>query len=136
MTPLPDKPSELIRIALDDLEACEADPRYEIDMGRWHGAADPTCSVCLAGAVMAQRLRISLDTDASPSSFDPDTDCKLLALNEFRMGYIGSGLDFMKVPYNFDDISYGGYVIDYRISPITFKKQLRDISNLLESKGL
>ena len=33
---LPDKPSELIRVALGDLAKCMADPRYFIDMRGWH----------------------------------------------------------------------------------------------------
>ena len=32
---LPDKPSELIRVALSDLEKTEADDRYEVHIEEW-----------------------------------------------------------------------------------------------------
>ena len=55
MSELPDKPSELIRLALADLRKCEADPRYLIDMAQWHRpVTSELCHVCLAGAVMAR----------------------------------------------------------------------------------
>jgi len=49
----------LLRIALDDLQECEKDPKYEVSMGDWvrtriHPHGD-TCAVCLAGAVLARR---------------------------------------------------------------------------------
>lgn len=36
---LPEKPSELIRLALRDLETVEANPHYEVNMASWHNAA-------------------------------------------------------------------------------------------------
>lgn len=71
--PLPDKPSELLRVAIRDLKACAADPKYKIDMGVWHRAArdyrgDDYCSVCLAGAVLAQSCSVPLSTTAAPES--------------------------------------------------------------------
>ena len=53
---LPDKPSELIRLALSDLEKCEGDSRYEVDMNEWHVPTQKghVCYVCLAGSVMAK----------------------------------------------------------------------------------
>lgn len=37
---LPDKPSELIRLAIKDLETCEASEKYAIFMGAWHEPVD------------------------------------------------------------------------------------------------
>lgn len=66
---LPNKPSELLRVALNDLKAAERDPRYTIDMTDWHVPRDKeglrlfegedmeagsSCAVCLAGSVMRQ----------------------------------------------------------------------------------
>lgn len=55
---LPDEPSKLIRVALRDLEKCENDFRYRVDMSFWHNASEETgvCSVCLAGATLAKTM--------------------------------------------------------------------------------
>jgi hypothetical protein len=37
-TTLPDKPSALIRVALEDMRAMEEDTRYRINMGVWRKA--------------------------------------------------------------------------------------------------
>ena len=56
---LPTKLSALLRVAVGDAKKCARDPRYTLVMATWH---DPnygnrgSCSVCMAGAVMAQRL--------------------------------------------------------------------------------
>ena len=60
---LPDQPSALIRVALDDLKKCMGDPTYEINMAKWHKPLanqgnSALCSVCLAGAVLAQTFKI------------------------------------------------------------------------------
>ena len=96
MSKLPDKPSELIRVALADLEKCEADPRYLIDMDRWHSGirhdSNEPCAVCFAGSVMAQRLGADHRYYISgPGRFDED-EGKLHALNAFREGRIAAGL--------------------------------------------
>jgi hypothetical protein len=59
MNQLPDKPSELIRLAVKDMQLCEADPRYKLDMRSWHRPVEGACHVCMAGAVMAQTLTLS-----------------------------------------------------------------------------
>jgi hypothetical protein len=51
---LPDKLSELIRVAVQDMEACRIDPRYKLDMSVWHIPRDGICRVCMAGAVLAK----------------------------------------------------------------------------------
>lgn len=58
MSALPEKLSELLTIAINDLEACETADGYSIDMNVWHqwDGGHETCAVCLAGAVMAQSL--------------------------------------------------------------------------------
>lgn len=54
------KPSDLILIALKDMEKVEKNPKYKIDQGKWH---DPNknktkCSVCFAGSVMAMTYKL------------------------------------------------------------------------------
>lgn len=58
MSALPEKLSELLTTAINDLEACESADGYTVDMNVWHqwDGGHQTCAVCLAGAVMAQSL--------------------------------------------------------------------------------
>lgn len=107
MNTLPDKPSELIRVALADLKKCEEDKKYRIDMSEWHAPThvrcakenldEYYCTVCLAGAVMGQTLEVPVDRYASSTSarFDENTKDKLQAINCFRVGQIRQALTLM-----------------------------------------
>jgi hypothetical protein len=88
MTALPDKPSELLEVALRDLEACRNDPRYTIDLEKCHEPIDGQCNVCLAGAVIAKSLHFapSQCVVVSKSITDMGTYKKLLALDNLRSG--------------------------------------------------
>jgi len=90
MNKLSDNPATLIRDAIHDLEIQEKNPKVVIDMDRWHTATDPSyrCFICLAGAVMVERLETSLNDTLSPDDFDCDTRNKLIALNYFRQGEV------------------------------------------------
>lgn len=85
---LPDKPSELLAIALEDLELCEKDPVYEIDMSTYHSPSEETgrCAVCLAGSVLAQRMRVSPKTDWEKIEMDDSEILKLKAIDRLRIG--------------------------------------------------
>ena len=100
-TRLPDLPSELIRAALADVEACE-EAGYTIDMRYWHSAAailpsgrKEPCTVCLAGAVMAQSLGIDEYSVGLPNLFGKEVGDKLYALSCFKDGRIAIGLEDM-----------------------------------------
>lgn len=131
-TKLPDKPSALIRVALADLEKCEKDPRYEIEMDHWH-QANGVCKVCLAGSVMAKSLGAEPSKGFGPSDFDQDQ--KLRALDCFRTGWIKDALFLMgfQVPYSFQ---HDRPVTPYAFSPDRFKATLSAISDELEAQGL
>lgn len=93
---LPDKPSELIMLALKDLNLVRGDDRYKIDMICWHVKyrTEEVCRVCLAGSVMAKTLHATIEDDAGirPEFYETDTKCKLEALDNFRQGHVVSGL--------------------------------------------
>lgn len=102
MNTLPDKPSELIRLALSDLKKCEEDDRYGINMGVWMKVTgDGECLVCLAGSVMAQTLNTPWPSETaylrSVSPCEVAGHEKLVALNRFRAGEIYSGLRVMGI---------------------------------------
>ena len=98
---LPTKPSELIRLALADLRACERDDRYVVDMGDWHRPSmddREVCRVCLAGAVLAQTLGLPREHAISTedlAGYGSSVQGALLALDFFRRGEIANGLDWL-----------------------------------------
>lgn len=91
---LPDKPSELLRLAIADLRSVAKDSRYRVAMSEWH---NPTlgrsaCYVCLAGAVMATTLGVNIFQYAVPGTFCSANAHKLNWLNDIRIIN----------PYNYD----------------------------------
>lgn len=133
---LPDKLSELIDVALADLEKVEADPLYEVDMGEWHQPRGPKCSVCFAGSVMAKTCDVDPMENQDPYGFSPRNIVKFLALNEARSGYVRTALH--QLGHGYDVL--GGLptysVVEYRIDPEMFKSGMRLISQQLKEKGL
>jgi ribosomal protein S27AE len=86
---LPDLPSVLLRLALEDLEKVENDKRYEVDMNVWVQREQDICYVCFAGAVMAETLDATEeDIFGWGTCTDKDAYSKLLALDRFRTGNI------------------------------------------------
>lgn len=142
---LPDKPSALIRVALEDLEKCEKDPRYEINMGRWHERTltdednpdSAKCAVCFAGVVVANRLGLTPDETFRFKAFDYETRSKLLALDEFRCGCWRIALAHMGINEPSEPLEINPFEIAiYRQDPAQFKTDMRALADLLESKGL
>ena len=101
MQPLPDKPSELIRLALKDENKAHRDPKYRVYMNTWHEVYNykgtPQCHVCFAGAVMAFTLGASWEAELEPEDFRNGNHGKLNALDAFRSGDIYEGCAEMKM---------------------------------------
>jgi hypothetical protein len=98
---LPNKLSELIVVALDDLEKVRADERYAVNLDYWHVSknsnASPTpgkCVVCFAGAVMAGTLGLNPEESCGGTveRFGADSSDKLSTLDLLRMGCVNDGL--------------------------------------------
>ena len=106
MKNLPSLPSALIRMALDDLRACEDDARYLVDMDYWHGPEykEDVCRVCLAGAVLAKTFCAPYDAYIYSSKDLRRYSCgdKLLALDDFRAGQFCQGLK--RLGYDMDQL--------------------------------
>lgn len=132
---LPDKPSELIRLALADLALCAADPNYRIDMGQWHMPEDGVCQVCLAGAVMAKTLNASRADYLCPEDF-PENRKKIKALDDFRDGLVCEALDELG-----HDLSNWGHdahdreITPYRTDAGAFMADMRQLADDLEAAG-
>jgi len=91
---LPTMPSELLKLALNDLRKMEKTPGCTIDMSLWVRFSDGVCYCCLAGAVMMRRL----DADLSCCPIDlPAEQAQLEALDRFRVGQIASGLGLLRI---------------------------------------
>lgn len=142
---LPDRLSDLIRVALADLRKVEKSKRYVVDMTRWHANEENEegalrCHVCLAGAVMAKTLGIRADCNTNPDLIDPfsrDVRKKLLALDEVRKGNVSAAL------YLLDPRASLPAVIDgwqeappYVHSSKAFHKYLGDLADQLQAAGL
>lgn len=144
-TILPDKPSELIRLALADLEKAEESRAYSVDMGMWHGYDEISgkCTVCLAGAVMAGTLGVELNTTAGPGDFWEDKrgdDCKKLYwLNDIRIGNPNDRLmpevwpnlpikTVWNIPYP--------PICSYNASSEGFHRDMKKYADWLEKRGL
>lgn len=139
MSQLPDKPSDLIELALADLTAVEAQPEvFKVLMDYWLVASEgpSICYVCLAGAVMVGTLRCGHDISMFPNEIgDPDTRIKLCALNKFREGRIDIAFEYMrlKLPSEF---SGRRNIIEYELYPAKFKRDMQELANDLREYGL
>lgn len=131
---LPDKPSDLILVALRDLELCELNDNYIIAMHLWHDNFRGYCHVCFAGVVMSQTLKAPGVRNLLPYEFDDKTSSKLEALDEFRKGDVLEGLKTIGKPCP-KKINYI-HVTAYAESPEGFKQDMRLMAQQLKVYGL
>ena len=132
---LPNDPSELIRLAIADLEKVEHDERYSVNMNAWHEPIEEVCCVCLAGALMAGTLNGDPGSCLDPRDFDGPTRAKLWALNSLGRGnvlaaFTGLGLGLVyergRRPYSF-------LICRYRDDPDSFKRDMLELASRLET---
>ena len=103
-TKLPDKLSELVRLALHDFRTIDR-TKFTPDSSCWLMKADQRrCVGCLAGIVMLSMHDYSdLDFDFKSYDnvdlwkYDQDIQKKLLALDSFRAGDIEEAFDYLNV---------------------------------------
>lgn len=135
---LPNKPSDLIEVALSDLRKVETDPRYKIDMDVYHEVGSDHCHVCLAGSVMAKTLECDPEIDATPDGdpdlFSTEDTQKLDALDYFRLGEVADGFEVMAIdlPSGFPPQMT---IPRYDLSPDKFKRQLHELADKLRAGG-
>ena len=158
---LPDKPSALIRLALEDMAKCEEDPDYEVEMSCFHlpnqdcVPDNPAtmqikpvkrCLVCLAGSVMAQTLGAA-DTEwlhpadfRDKDGFHPTTENRLQALDAFRVGVLWEGLELMGLEDEYELVVQNDMqpdqIADYHHDPERFVQDMEDLAANLETVGL
>lgn len=128
---------------MDDLNRTEKMAGYKIAMGSWHDNytvqgkpyAPKQCHVCLAGTVMAQTLGADITHDLDPDNFNVRTAKRLKALDDFRVGEVGTGFFRMGLD------SSKGYPFDREIVAYSqnrrrFKLQMRQLIRDLEAARL
>lgn len=84
---LPHVPSQLIRLALDDLLKVEAMPdKYRVNMMIYHAPEGGICVVCLAGAAIAQTLRAGFLEQKVPQDYDGHNERAIDFLSSCALG--------------------------------------------------
>lgn len=105
MKVLPDKKSELLRLAVRNLEEVESMPDvYKVNMDAWHYPRldfDDKCHVCVAGSVIARTLGAKPDQVRLPYHFDPDDAIDLRELNWDRLKIEDQGIVYSENPDRF-----------------------------------
>lgn len=143
---LPDKPSELITLALEDLIAVERLPDYTVDMDYWHVPAadmlqdDPdygdTCTVCFAGSVMAMSCELTRDDHHNRAGFTNEIWNKFFALNDFRVGFVKDGLRKLGINYAEHGLPSQIPLKYYEEDSCQFKRDMIALAVRLEEAGL
>jgi len=134
---LPDKMSELIRVAIVDLEKVENLPeKYKVNMDIWHATLDQDefCSVCLAGSVMAQTLGAK-STDNIRPYYSHLNVKKLIALNALRAGYVDSASRHMQYDKALNSLRFDRGITDYHTNAEQFKKEMLKLADDLQEAG-
>ena len=94
---LPEKLSDLIRVAITDMEKIDSKPHlYRVDMGEWHKREDHgICKVCFAGAVMAETLHTPHHRTVNFHHFPHPLKMKFGALDQIKDGDVEMSLWYM-----------------------------------------
>ncbi len=153
MARLPEKLSDLVFVALADLEKVEANEQYIIDMSIWHRPRDfdsdnpsgfeTKCIVCLAGSVMSMSLDAELEDELDLDDFEPFEEKRLQALDELRSNMI---CETVTTVYGFDkvkdaqakliEVQYEDDFAEYSEDPERFKAWMRKIGQAFKEYGL
>ena len=134
---LPDLPSELIRLALADLEKVERQRKYVVDMAVWHSPESKRCVVCLAGSVIAKSLGGAIGDELGPASFDEATEKKLCALDHYRDGEVYAAT--VKLGREWPENEQLREIVDiteYSEDPDQFHADMHRLADDLEKAGL
>lgn len=133
--PFSTPPSELLSLALADLEKCEANEDvFVIDMSGWYTKKyDDVCMVCLAGAVMAQTLKVELNNNeiAYPDQFEHHTSLQLFAIDNLRTGQIFKAFGALKLKHLLF-LPMSVRITPYAASRSQFKSDLQNLIALLK----
>jgi len=134
---LPNKPSELILLALKDLVLVERSKSYEIDMGEWHTPRsdfNDKCLVCFAGVIMAKTFKIDVSENVDPMDFSNATHSKLTSLDLFRIGDVGEAFETLGRSYT-KGHEFDRNITHYATNAGKFKREMRKLAADLAAKN-
>jgi hypothetical protein len=128
---LPEKLSDLLNLALDDLGMVEADPKYKVVMIEWHSPSPSRthCQVCLAGAVMAKSLGVPPEALHAPADFAADVCDKLKALDALRLGTVELAFNSIRVAPPFGNRRVPTYELDPKGWHIAMRQLATDLAD-------
>ena len=134
---LPNKPSELLTLALADLAKVERSKRYKVNMCTWHLPINKNLyQVCLGGSVLAKSLDYPFNKRLKTNLVPDSVREKLFALNRFRVGDVSRAL--MNLGYGAD--AYNAftwlYVPEYADDKKAWRKAMRGIVRDLKKLDL
>lgn len=135
----PNKISELLQLALDDLRVAEQTPnKFTVDMNSWVQSIHDACKVCLAGAVMVITLKDEIDGYRFPGLFPFDFsngwESALTALDYIRQGSLHTAYHILdrSMPDGLPDVLN---VVNYDISSTEWRENMEEIQAMLEAYG-
>jgi hypothetical protein len=134
---LPRVPSQLIRIALEDLEKAEKAEGIVIDMGTWHAPwlRRQLCAVCLAGSVMRSRLGVPDDVEVYPWDEEVSVnENQLCAINSLRTGSVSEAVDELRIDFP-EAYAQDRGVTPYHRDRAAFFSEMRKLADDLEAAG-
>jgi hypothetical protein len=134
---LPNKPSELLTLALADLAKVERSKRYKVNMSNWHvPIRTDLCQVCLGGSVLAKSLNYPFNLEFKTNLVPDSVIEKVVALNRFRVGDVSRAL--MHLGYGAD--TYNAftwlYAPEYADDKKAWRKVMRGIVRDLKKLDL
>lgn len=129
---LPAAPSQLIRLAVSDLEKCERHGGYRIVFDKFCEPDNQDFCVSPAGAVMVQTLAAEYGIKHLPREFGPDRD-RLLAIDFFAHGYRGAGLHLCG---HKNRVRAPDRITPYQTNRAAFKRELLAVAGSLEAEGI
>lgn len=157
MKQLPDKMSDLLKLALKDEAKAERSPRYIMDMDQWHEpdldwdngkklGFQVSCHVCFAGAVMSFSLGGEWGKTLGPEDFRNGNVQKLHALDMLRRGKVYAAACYMKLVgvfrtaniFSYHEFSENGvvHVSNYIWGRLAWRKSMYHLADRLASAGL
>ena len=148
---LPDKPSDLIDVALKDLAKAERSKKFEIDMNVWCEPADlssDVCAVCLGGSVLVGTVGLDAVDGANwwiDEIITKHDSVRIEALDALRCGNIVLFLEYVydnsasarrcRQAVSIRDKNFDDYCT-YREDPDQFKRWCRKVARDLRQVGM
>ena len=153
------KPSQLLLVALDDLDKVEDDPILAVDMDQWVTFHDSRCFVCFAGGMLVNSIGVSarelaacggpdwrsMDLLGMLSMSFPEEDfedmhllaSRCVGLDHIRQGFLMSGLSYFEIPPKLQHMHFPKVTVcPYEVDPFGFKRSMRGIAHRLAYAGL